>query len=281
MTVTTTPLGPHVGLEFAGIAGAALVDPSMAAECQQALDRHGVVVYREAHISDDDLVAFSRMLGEVVPNPTGEHRLPEIATITLDPEKTRPQLAWYREGNFLWHLDGATDPLPQRSTLLTAREVDPAGGDTEFATTYAAYEALPEEEKAAIADLRVVHSFAAAQAKAHPDADEAARSAWAAVPAREHPLVWSRRDGRRSLLLGATADYVVGRPEDQGRELLDRLLRWCTRPEFTLRHTWHVGDLVIWDNTGMLHHALPFTATSRRLMHRTTLVGVEPVESAA
>lgn len=277
MTITTTPLTPHVGVEIAGVSGVRLVDRAAADDCLAALDRYGVVVYREVDIADADLVALSRLLGEVVANPTGEHEHPEIATITLDPAKTDAVLAWYRQGNFLWHIDGATDGVPQKATLLAAREVDPAGGDTEFASTYAAYEALPDGEKAEIADLRVVHSFAAAQRRAHPDATEEERSGWARVPNQEHPLVWTRRDGRKSLLLGATADHVVGWPAAEGRALLDRLLEWATQPQFVLRHQWRRGDLVVWDNTGMLHRALPFEPTSPRLMHRTTLVGVEPV----
>jgi alpha-ketoglutarate-dependent taurine dioxygenase len=277
MTITTTPLTPHVGVELAGLPGAWLVDRGAADDCLAALDRYGVVVYREVDIADADLVAFSRLLGEVVANPTGEHEHPEIATITLDPAKTRALLAWYRQGNFLWHIDGATDELPQKATLLAAREVDPAGGDTEFASTYAAYEALPDTQKAQIAGLRVVHSFAVAQRRAHSDATAEERSGWDRVPTREHPLVWTRRDGRKSLLLGATADHVVGWPAAEGRELLDRLLEWATQPQFVLRHQWRRGDLVVWDNTGMLHRALPFEPTSPRLIHRTTLVGVEPV----
>jgi len=100
------------------------------------------------------------------------------------------------------------------------------------------------------------------------------------VPTRVHPLVWRRRSGRKSLLLGATAAEVVGWPADKGRALLDRLLTWCTQPQFTLRHAWRRGDLVMWDNTGMLHRALPFEPTSVRLMHRTTLLGEEPVAVA-
>ena len=277
MTVTRTATTPHVGIEITGMSGRQLVDPGAAGECLAALERHGVVVYRELHIDDVDLVAFSRLLGDVVPNRTGEHELPEIATITLDPAHTNATLARYRKGNFLWHIDGMTDELPQRATLLTAREVDPAGGDTEFATTYAAYEALADADKAEIEHLRVVHSFAAAQRRAHPDATAEEQAGWGRVGPRERPLVWRRRDGRRSLLVGATADHVVGWSPEESRELLDRLLTWCTQPQFTLRHRWRVGDLVIWDNTGMLHRALPFEPTSRRLMHRTTLVGVEAV----
>ena len=277
MPLTTTPLTPQVGVEITGVNREDLAHPAAATACLTALDRHGVVVYPEIEISDDDLVTFSRLLGDVVPNPTGEHRHPEIATITLDPDRTDPRLAWYRQGNFLWHIDGMTDELPQRATLLSAQKVDPAGGDTEFASTYAAYDALPEDRREQIAGLRIVHSFAAAQRRAHPDANDEQRAAWDGVPSRTHPLVWQRRDGRRSLLLGATADTVVGWPDDESRDLLDELLSWATRPEFVLRHRWRLGDLVIWDNTGMLHRALPFKPTSVRLLHRTTLVGIEPI----
>ncbi len=248
-----------------------------ARDAQRALDDHGVVVYREIHISDDQLLAFSRLLGTLVVQPTGEHVHPEIQTITMDPTKTNALLASYRQGNFHWHIDGATDAVPQKATLLTAREVDPAGGDTEFANIYAAYAALPEAERAAIADLKVEHSFAHAQSLANPDATDEQRASWNRVPARVHPLVWTRRSGRKSLLLGATAGDVVDWPKDEGRALLDRLLAWSTQPQFTLRHCWRKGDLVMWDNTGMLHRALPFEPTSIRLMHRTTLLGEEPV----
>jgi alpha-ketoglutarate-dependent taurine dioxygenase len=274
---TANKLSPTVGLEISGMRGADLVDPVVADACLADLSQHGVVIYREVDITDVDLVDFSRLLGDVVANPTAEHELPEIATITLNPTKTDAVLAWYRQGNFLWHIDGATDEVPQRATLLTARQVDPAGGDTEFASTYAAYEALPDTEKAEISNLQVVHSFAAAQRRAHPEASADDQARWDRVPSRVHPLVWTRRGGRKSLLLGATAGEVVGMPTAKGQALLDRLLTWSTQSQFTLRHQWRRGDLVIWDNTGMLHHALPFEPTSPRLMHRTTLVGVEAV----
>jgi len=256
MTIHVTPLTPNFGGEIVGLDGHDLVDAGDAARWLAELARFGVLVFRAVDISDNELVTFSRQLGEVVVGRTGEHEHPEIATITLDPSKTDGVLAWYRQGNFLWHIDGATDELPQKATLLTAREVDESGGDTEFASTYVGYEALPETEKAQILDLQVVHSFANAQLQAHPDASDGERAGWDRVPTREIPLVWTHRDGRRSLLLGATAAEVVGWPPDEGKALLERLLEWSTRPEFTLRHHWYRGDLVIWDNTGMLHRAL-------------------------
>jgi alpha-ketoglutarate-dependent taurine dioxygenase len=277
MPVTTNAITPTVGLEIIGMTADQLVAPQTASEAQRALDEHGVVVYREVNINDEQLLAFSRLLGKLVVQPTGEHHYPEIQTITLDPAKTNALLASYRQGNFHWHIDGAIDEYPQKATLLTARAVDPAGGDTEFANIYAAYAALTDNERAEIADLQVVHSFAHAQSLANPDATEDQRRSWDRVPARAHPLVWTRRNGRQSVLLGATAAEIVGWPAKRGRALLDRLLDWSTQPQFTLRHQWRKGDLVMWDNTGMLHRALPFEPTSVRLMHRTTLVGEEPV----
>lgn len=162
----------------------------------------------------------------------------------MDPAKTNALLASYRQGNFHWHIDGAIDEYPQQATLLTARAVDPAGGDTEFANTYAAYAALTDRERAEIDDLQAVHSFAHAQALANKDATEDQRRSW-------------------------------------DRALLEKLLDWSTQPQFRLRHKWRRGDLVIWDNTGMLHRALPFEPSSMRLMHRTTLVGEEPVVTAS
>ena len=276
MGVTTTKITPEIGLAVAGLTGPELVDPARAAECQEALDRHGVVVYRDAQIGDADLLAFTAMLGTVViPKMGGLEEHPGVDVISLDPAES--ELAKYRRSTIFWHLDGTTDELPQKATLLTALVVAEEGGDTEFANTYAAYEALPEDEKAQLADLQVKHSLAAAQLMFTPEPTAKQRAAWDQVPSRVHPLVWSRKDGRKSLLIGSTAEAIVGRPEDESRALLDHLVEWVTQPRFVLRHHWHPGDLVVWDNTGLLHRAIPYEATSHRLMHRTTLKGEEAI----
>ncbi|ADP81443.1 TauD/TfdA dioxygenase family protein [Pseudofrankia inefficax] len=276
MSVTVSPISAEVGVQVTGLAGHQLADPAVAADTRKYLDEHGVVIYREAHIGDADLVALSRQLGDVVVAPMGgQQDFPEISAISLDPAQST--LAAYRTGTFYWHIDGANDLVPQKATLLTALEVATEGGDTEFASLYAAYDSLSDDDKAQYAALRVVHSFAATQRLISPDASDKVRASWEKVPSREHPLVWTRRNGRKSLLVGTTADYIVGLPADESRALLDRLLDWATQPRFALRHHWAPGDLVIWDNTGILHRAQPYTAASRRLMHRTTLLGEEAV----
>ncbi|MEV0364670.1 TauD/TfdA dioxygenase family protein [Nocardia fusca] len=277
MPPTVETLSPF-GAEITGIAGADLTSEAGGADCRKLLARHRILVYRDAAISDEELVALTHRLGRPLPARTGEHRLREIDTITLNPGRTDPRLAALRRGNFLWHVDGATGTAPQKATLLAAREVPESGGDTEFASTTLAYRELSPTRRRSLRGLRVVHSFAAAQQRANPDATEEQRTQWHAVPTREHPLTWAHRDGRTSLLIGATAHRVVGLPTGEGTALLEDLEQWTTQPRFVLRHVWRPGDLVVWDNTTLLHRARPFEATARRLMHRTTIAGEETTE---
>lgn len=96
-------------------------------------------------------------------------------------------------------------------------------------------------------------------------------------PAKEQPLIWRHRDGRRSVVLGPTEDHVVGMDPDEGEVLLADILARATAPERVYRHEWCLGDLVIWDNRGVLHRALPYNPMSPRDMHRTTLHGDEAI----
>ena len=276
MTISITPINDQMGASITGITGAEAATPEVARQLQGALDEYGVVVLPELNISDDDLAALARLLGEVVLPPYGalaDH--PEISPVTRDPAQDK--LARYREANVNWHIDGTTSDAPDKMTLLTARRTAENGeGNTEFANTYAAYRALPDDDKALIDGLRVRFSADSAYRKVDPNPSEKAVAQWATVPKSEHPLVWKRQDGRRSLVMGSTAEAVIDMPDDEGQALLRRLLDWATQPEFTLSHSWREGDLVIFDNTGLLHRAMPYSATSPRLMHRATIAGDEP-----
>ncbi|GAA2569515.1 TauD/TfdA family dioxygenase [Mycolicibacterium diernhoferi] len=276
VSVSISPISESIGVDVRGMTSDDFTREQTADHCRQLLAAHGVIVYREAHISDADLVSFSRMLGDVVIAPAGAHPdFPEISPVTMDPSKSA--LAGLRRSTIFWHTDGLIDAVPQKATLLTAREVADDGGDTEFANTYAAYQALPAEKKAELDGYRVVHSVAASQLLLEPDPTPEQLVKWHRAPSREHPLVWTHADGRKSLLIGATAGEIVGMDRAAGRAILDMILDWSTQPRFVLHHTWTVGDLVVWDNTGMLHRAIPYEPTSRRLMHRTTLVGEEAI----
>jgi alpha-ketoglutarate-dependent taurine dioxygenase len=164
------------------------------------------------------------------------------------------------------------------ATVLSAHQVAASGGDTEFASTYQAYEDLSDDEQARALGTRVVHSFLAAQKLSHPNASDADIEMWSKRPPKTHPLVWRHGNGRKSLVLGATTDHVEGMEVDDGKAYLAELLDRSTVPERVYRHEWAVGDLVIWDNRGVLHRATRYDPTSARDMHRTTIAGNEAVQ---
>ena len=234
-----------------------------------------MVIYRELHISDDELLAFSRLSAtwSCSRANTSFPRYKPSQWIPRRPTRcSRPTV----RGHFHWHFDGATDVLPQKATLLSAREVDPAGGDTEFASTYAAFDAIGNDERQELEGLRVVHTFAHAQSLANPAATESERKSWERVPARIHPLIGQ---GERPQVNAAGSNRagdrrLVGLRKSRAA----RQTSWTGRPNLAsrLRQKWHKGDLVIWDDAGMLHRATHFEPTSVRLLHRTTLAGEEP-----
>ncbi len=274
-TLVTKPLSRSVGAEIVGVDRERLLDdPALPAATLEALEDHGALVFRDLHVDDATQVAFSRKLGpvEVFANGTP----PEIFRVTLDPAKNRS--AAYLRGTFDWHLDGATDDIPIMATLLSAHAVAVSGGETEFASTYAAYDDLTDEEQEQFLALRVVHTFEAAQRLVNPDPSPQEVAMWQQRPAKTHPLVWRHQSGRRSLVLGATASHVEGMDVEEGRPLLADLLARSTAPGRIYRHEWSLGDMVIWDNRGVLHRACRYDPSSPRDMHRTTIAGDEPIQ---
>lgn len=265
--VETTALRPLFGVQVDGVED--LADEATITRCKEALKWRGVLLIRGLHLDDDGQLALSAALGRVL-SPGGQ----KIFTVTLDLAKN--PAAEYLKGTFNWHIDDTTNEVPAKATMLTARHVAAVGGDTEFASTYAAFENLSPADRDRYAALRVVHSFEASQRLVTPDPTEKQVAIWRRQPQREMSLVWQRRDGRRSLVIGATADHIVGMDPARGRALLDELLAWSTQPQFRYTHQWAAGDVVIWDNTGILHRALPYDPTSQRTMHRTTIEGDEP-----
>jgi len=245
-----------------------LDDETLPGEVLAALDAHGVLSFPGMHLDDDTQVRFCRRLAPVTSPP--------VQVISLDPAKA-PN-AEYLKGSFDWHFDGAQDEVPHLGAVSTAVVITSADGGTEFASTYAAYDDLTDDEKERLASVRVVHDLGAHQRRRSTDPTPEQLERWAASPKREHPLVWQHRSGRRSLAIGATADRVVGMSYDDGRALLDSLVDRATRPERVYVHEFAQGDMVMWDNRGTLHRAAPYDHRSPREMHRTFLQGDEPIQ---
>lgn len=246
----------------------ALLTPAVAQKIRRLLIERGVLVFKHIHLSDAQQVALSRLMGTLREEGEGG-----IFKVTLD--KQANTHADYLKGSFLWHLDGTHDDVPIFASLLSARTLSKTGGQTEFANTHIAYDDLPAETKQQIENLQVVHSVEVSMLRAglEPTADNL--TSWRHRPVKTHKLVWTHRSGRKSLVIGSHADYVVGMDKHEGRTLIQDLIAWTTQAKYCYRHEWSPGDLLIWDNTGVLHRAEPYPVDSGRIMHRTTLVGEE------
>jgi alpha-ketoglutarate-dependent taurine dioxygenase len=253
-----------------------LLSKEVAQQTLQLIEKHGVIVFPRVGLTNEEQKAFTENLGASVnftkSAPGGDQSAGSGYNITLDPKiNNEPE---YVQGTFFWHLDGMPmDSIPPpKASVLSCRKKSAVGGHTEFASTFAAYDGLSDEDKAAYAKVRVIHSLVAGvrEVKSPEELQPHMRTRRA-----ERPLVWTYPSGRKSLLVGYTADEVVGLPKAEGRALLARLLEWAAQPAYSYRHQWQEGDLVVWDNCGALHRVVPYAANSGRLMHRTSVAGVE------
>jgi alpha-ketoglutarate-dependent taurine dioxygenase len=248
----------------------ALLSGEFAGKLRELLEQRGVLVFPQIHFSDDEQVAFTKTLGTFAPEMEGEI----IYKVTLDTKANAR--ADYLKGSLYRHLDGTMNKVPILASILSAKSLSPSGGDTEFCNTYAAYDDLTPQEKEEFARLRVVHSAWNTLFYYDPEPNLQTLKGMMAIGDQELPLVWTHRSGRKSLVIGCTANHVIGMDYRKSTELLVRLREWATQPQFVYRHQWTVGDTVIWDNTGTMHRATPYDPNSGRMLHRTKLQGEEP-----
>jgi alpha-ketoglutarate-dependent 2,4-dichlorophenoxyacetate dioxygenase len=261
-------------------------DAAVAAAVVAAMDRYAVCVFHnQTPLGDAEHVAFSRLLGplqrpfttKIAAMADKRIAFPEIIDVSnldatgaiqaLDDRKRA-----FNRGNQLWHTDTSFTPVRGVYSLLSAHEVPPCDADTEFADMRAAYDALPGAMKARIEELVTVHSIWCSRVLAgypDPSAEELASQ-----PPARHRLVQVHPGSRRKhLYLASHCSEIVGWPLAEGRALLRELMELATQPQFVHRHTWRVGDIVIWDNRCTMHRGVPFDDTvHRRDMRRTTVL---------
>jgi alpha-ketoglutarate-dependent 2,4-dichlorophenoxyacetate dioxygenase len=282
MAITITPLHPQIGAEIRGVDLRRPVAPDVFATIDAAFNRHAVLVFPEQPLGDEQQIAFSRLFGPLETSPeyagSKKSRLPhrEIADISnLDPEgrvmSAEDKRLLFNRGNQLWHTDSSFKYVPARCSLLSAREIPPAGGETEFADLRAAYDALPEARKQALEGLVAEHSIFRSRALiGFTEFNEEIHRELPPVP----QLVVRRQagSGRKTLYLASHASHIIGWPLEDGRRLIEELVAFATQPPFVYQHRWRVGDLVIWDDRCTMHRGRPYDDTRyRRDMHRTTV----------
>jgi alpha-ketoglutarate-dependent 2,4-dichlorophenoxyacetate dioxygenase len=282
MPTITAPLHSSLGAEIGGVDLTQAVAPGVFAEIEAAFNRYAVLVFPNQAVTDQQQIAFSRLFGplETTPIYTGDGRRrlqqAELSDISnLDPDgrvmASNDLRRLYNLGNQLWHTDSSFKYVPARASLLSAREIPPEGGETEFADLRAAYDALPADKKRRLDGLVAEHSiFHSRSLHGFTQFNANVRSELPPVP---QVLVRTHAgSGRKTLYLASHASHIIGWPVEEGRALIEELVAFATQPRFVYRHHWRVGDLVIWDNRCTMHRGRPYDeAKYRRVLHRTTV----------
>ena len=287
MALTSADLSPRMGSQV-HLTKAGLLSGEHAREIRNLLDQRGVLLFRGVAPSDEELRTIARTLGDLrvgaskrgADGKTLNEGEEGVLKVSLDP-KVNPEYARFLPGNHLWHMDGTYEEIPPLATLFTPFRLSKTGGDTCFANTYAAFEDLPNDEKAELEKLRVVHTMQAALFPAMRACTAEEFAVWASYPMRSHPLVWHHHSGRKLLVLSTSGARIVGMHPADSQALLQRLMTWATQPQYIYRHVWRMSDLLIWDNTGTMHRVRPYDLQCGRRLHRFTLDGEEPIRSAA
>jgi taurine dioxygenase len=273
--ITVTPVAGSLGAEIGGVDLAADLDDDVVAAIRQAWLGHQVVFFHDQDLDADRYLAFARRIGaaDEYPFVPGIEGYPEIIAVTKLPNETV---------NFggIWHSDTAYLDEPPMATMLLAREVPPAGGDTMFANMYAAYDALSPAMRAVLDPLQAVNSSALADVtKTREDRIRDTGSS-ADLPLYEavHPVVRTHPEtGRKALYVNvAHTARFEGMTEEESRPLLQFLFQHQVRPEFTCRFRWRVGSLAMWDNRCAQHNPVNDYHGWKRVMHRITLKGDRP-----
>ena len=291
MRLTFKKLHPVFVGEASPIELRSVHDPETLAAIRAGMDEYAILVFHDQPFADDEQLAFAQRLdgalhtklgsAAIQKNRFGNEALGDISNLGADGEilKSDDRRRAYSLGNRLWHTDASFQDPPGRYSMLHAKVIPPAGADTEYADMRAAWDALPAATKAQIDGLRVHHSIAYSRQTLgfdfSKDEEEALKGAI-------HPLVRTiPRSGRRALYVASHASRILDWPVPEGRLMLRDLIEHATQRQFVYRHSWRVGDLVIWDNRCTMHRATPFEdARYRRELRRVTTLDMGGPEMA-
>jgi len=286
MALTFRKLHRHFVAEVSRVDLRQVHDRETLARIRAGMDEYAVLVVRDQPFADDEQIAFAQRLDGQLHSKTGisalqksrlgNEALGDISNLDENGEimKSDDRRRMYGLGNRLWHTDASFQDPPGRYSMLSARIVPAVGAETEFADMRAAYDALSAETKAQLEGLRVHHSIAHSRQTL---GFEFSRDEQEALKGAVHPLIRTiPRSHRKSLYVASHASRIIDWPVPEGRLLLRDLIEHATQPEFVYRHSWRVGDLVIWDNRATMHRARPFDdAKHRRELRRVTTLDIE------
>jgi taurine dioxygenase len=266
------------------------IDDRTFAELERLFHDNIIVFFRDQRLTDEQHIDFSRRFGELEIHIVKKYLLPDHPEILLisNVKNEAGEHVGLADAGFTWHTDTSYRKRPSRCSLLYAKEVPCRDGkplgDTVFANTIAAYEALPQAMKRRLAGLKAIHRYAMRRRVDNSPRPKLTAAQLAETPDIAHPIVRIHpHTGRKALYvtagecIGIVLANGQGMPEDEALDLIAELDAHCVRPVFCYRHRWRVGDLVMWDNASAMHLAIcDYALPERRLMHRTTVIGSEP-----
>jgi alpha-ketoglutarate-dependent 2,4-dichlorophenoxyacetate dioxygenase len=284
MTLSILQIHPVFVGEVSGIDIAKPLSAEEVAAIEAGMDRYAVLVFHDQKITDEQQMAFSRNFSALEDARDGNITKPEdkrlqagmndVSNLGRDGEPLArdSRVRLFNLGNMLWHSDSSFRAIPAKYSLLSARVVNPVGGNPEFADMRAAYDTLDAATKAQIEDLVCEHSLMHSRGSLGMlDYSDEERAMFRPVRqrlVRTHPV-----SGRKSLYLSSHAGAIVGMPVPEARILLKDLTEHATQPRFVYVHQWRVGDLVMWDNRQMMHRVRRYDESQPRDMRRTTVAG--------
>ncbi|MEE2688812.1 MAG: TauD/TfdA family dioxygenase [Pseudomonadota bacterium] len=274
--LTVLPISEALGAEIKDV-DLAKVDDATYRGIRNAWIDNLVLLFRNQSIDDAELVAFSRLFGELDMAPPQENGLqavvnqPEIMVISNVKEGGVP-IGSLGDGEAIWHTDMNYAEYPPLGSALFSLEVPDMGGNTGFCNMYMALEALPADLRAKLEGKSIKHdaSMTSGGYLRH-GMDEVTDVSQ--CPGAIHPIIRNHPESNRSVLyLGRRLNaYVMNMPIDESEALLDEIWQYTTLEHHTWHHQWQVGDVVFWDNRAVMHRRDAFDSGQRRIMHRTQI----------
>ena len=274
MTIRVESVTATIGATVSGVDLRESLSEEARSTLESALLAHGVLFFRDQHITPDQHVAFAERFGTISIPPMSPEKGPRPEVMVLD------QVSPKDEGADNWHSDNTFMAEPPLGTILRAVELPEVGGDTCFASAVAAYEALSDPVRRLVDDLRAVHDITKPMTRAiRAGIFDAARlpALQAQCPPVEHPVARTHPvTGRKALYVnGNSTTHIVGVSDRENDWLLPFLIDHVRSPEFQCRFRWAPGSIAFWDNRSAQHYAVP-DYSQRRVMHRVTLTGDKP-----
>src|SRR2546427_4151469 len=287
MNVSIRQIHPVFVGEVSGIDISRPLSRDEIAAVEAGMDRYAVLVFHDQKLTDEQQMAFSRNFGPLEDARGGNITKPEdkrlqvgmndVSNLGKDgrPLDRESRVRLFNLGNMLWHSDSSFRPIPAKYSLLSARVVNPVGGNTEFADMRAAYDALDADTKALIEDLVCEHSLMYSRGSLGLlDYSEEERAMFR--PVRQRLVRTPSASRRRALYLSSRAGGGVGMPTPEARVLLPELPAHATQPRLVYVHRWRPSDFVMWDNRQMMHRVRRYDESQPRDMRRTTVAGDAP-----